>query len=323
MDSETLRQLISSEEGAKLDFKVKFYEIFNKKPSVESERRAWEDVKNQQWGECVKDVLALANGNVGTVHQTAYLVIGAADKLNPDGTRNLLDVGKQLPARNNILEKVYSYCYRWSLDIQCEEVVLDGKKLFVISILPSLYLYRLAKDLVTSSGKVYTNQTVLIRSFTGDTYSAKPDEIKSIEQDKELTRLNNRVLSAEQGNATNRQPLSLEVYERKIAIYRTTRDFIGLIISNADITAEAILKFVNDKDEALFLFDREVADYLQELQRKAAKLYAINQPLKLDHSKLPIGETRWQLADESSELLLWFELQFEVMREIFYKHIAL
>jgi len=80
---------------------------------------------------------------------------------------------------------------------------------------------------------------------------------------------------------------------------------------------------VNDKDEALFLFDREVADYLQELQRKAAKLYAINQPLKLDHSKLPIGETRWQLADESSELLLWFELQFEVMREIFYKHIAL
>ena len=74
MDSETLRQKISQTESAKLGFKIKLHEIF------ESAN------KDQQWAELVKDILALANGNFGTATDTGYLIVGAANERNSDGS---------------------------------------------------------------------------------------------------------------------------------------------------------------------------------------------------------------------------------------------
>ncbi|MBD2214005.1 ATP-binding protein [Nostoc linckia FACHB-104] len=186
MDSTTLRQLVwKPEESAKLDFKIELYKIYESKPTTQSDIQEWAKAKEQQWAELIKDVIALANGNTGTAAQAGYLVVGADDKLKADGTPTLRDVGNAIPTRKEILQKINSYCQPQLPDIQCEEVVVDGVKLFVVSIPPSPYLHRLSKQLKTPK-KEYSPYTVLLRRGDGEeTYEASPEEQTALKKEKQ------------------------------------------------------------------------------------------------------------------------------------------
>lgn len=99
MNVDQLRELIRQQEGLKLEFKRELYSLNHSDPKI----RAW------HWDEFIKDVLALANGNVGTADQTAYLIIGVGDELK-DGTRSFHDVGDVCLTAQQIIEKVNSAC---------------------------------------------------------------------------------------------------------------------------------------------------------------------------------------------------------------------
>jgi hypothetical protein len=86
MDIDNLEKVIlQPAESSKLDFKIEPYRLNESKPNNQKDVQKWQDEKNQAWAELTKDILALANGNIGTATQTAYLIIGADDKLNSDG----------------------------------------------------------------------------------------------------------------------------------------------------------------------------------------------------------------------------------------------
>lgn len=191
MDSNKLRQLVTKpEETSKLDFKIELYKINEPKPTSQSDIQKWAENREQQWAEFIKDIIALANGNIGTTSQTGYLIVGAGDKLDADGKPTLRDVGNVVPTRTDILGKINSYCQPALPNLQCEEIVVDGVKLFVISIPPSPYLYRLSKQLKTPK-KEYSPHTAIIRRGDGErTYEASPDEQRAMEQEKQLTYLN-------------------------------------------------------------------------------------------------------------------------------------
>jgi hypothetical protein len=194
MDIDRLRQFVlHPEESAKLDFKIELYKINEFKPTVQADIQRWAEAREQQWAELTKDILALANGNIGTATQIGYLIIGADHKLKPDGTPSLHDVGNTVPTRKEILDKVNSYCQIQLPDIQCEKNLLDGINLFVISISPSPYSHRLSKQLKTPK-KEYSTHTVLVRRGDGEqTYEASPEEQKAIEQEKRAVRLTDYV----------------------------------------------------------------------------------------------------------------------------------
>lgn len=186
MDSQELERLVRQpQESAKLDFKIEPYKIYEPKPTVPAEVQKWADAKEQQWAELVKDILALTNGNIGTAHQTAYLIIGADDKLKLDGTPNLRDVGEKTLTRKEIYEKVNSYCQPRLPDLQCDIILLEGKRLLVISIPPSPYLHRLSKQLKTPK-KEFSPHTVLMRRGDGEEiYEASSEEQKALEKEKQ------------------------------------------------------------------------------------------------------------------------------------------
>jgi hypothetical protein len=185
MDVEQLRQLVSQpRETAKVDFKIQFYKISEPKPLESAAIQKWKDTKDQQWAEIVKDILALTNGNIGTVQQTAYLIIGSDDKLKADGTPNLQDVGNQVPTRKDIYEKVNSYCEPRLPNLDCEIIGLDNQQLFVISIPPSPYVHKLSKQLKTPK-KDFSSHTVLLRRGDGEeTYEASDEEKKALQEEK-------------------------------------------------------------------------------------------------------------------------------------------
>jgi hypothetical protein len=120
---------------------------------------------------------------------------------------------------------------------------------------------------------------------------------------------------------SKRPYLSLEVYERRIQTYRIVREFLATIYAYANVTLEQLHQFTRDTDEAVFLFDSEVADYLRELYQKAVSLHFANKFLV--DQPLPVGEERTKLVKQKADLLVWFSNQYAIARERLYKHIGL
>ena len=185
MDTNTLQQLIyNPKETAKIDFKREMYKLFMDKPVGQSAIQKWAKDQSNQWGELVKDIIAITNGNSGTARQIGYLIIGADDKLQADGTPRLQSITGKRPIRRDILDKVNSYCDRPLLDIECEEILLDGVNLFVISIPPMPHLYSLSKELETPTQN-FSPHTVFLRRGDGEkTYPASFDEQMAIREEK-------------------------------------------------------------------------------------------------------------------------------------------
>lgn len=155
MDTITLKKLLRKHEGANLEFKRQWYELENPKKAEAAK------------GEMVKDILSLANGNTNVAGEASYLVIGASNEIDEQGNRELFDVESAKPiTRQRILDIVNAYCDPSIEDLLCEEILIDGKKLLVITVLPSPHVHETIQKLKTSK-VTYDEYTVFIRHAEG------------------------------------------------------------------------------------------------------------------------------------------------------------
>ncbi len=153
MNKDELKRRLDQEEGLKLEFKQELYKIDSEKG------------KDRQWNEFIKDILALINGNTNTAGEHGYLIIGAADKLNADGTRDLYDVSlpnDDASFTSTVLDKVNAICSHPLSDLKCETIVIDEKRIVVISIPPSPFLHELTKRIETPR-RSFDERTLFIR----------------------------------------------------------------------------------------------------------------------------------------------------------------
>lgn len=171
MDATLLAKLLSQPEGLKLEFK-----------------REYQLNHSDRWNEFIKDVLSLTNGNVGTVGQPGYLIIGADDELKPDGTRDAFDIreNKLQLSQQTILQKVNSACHPPIPDLRYHEIQHNGSWYIVIEIPPSPHVHELSKHLTIANKdgkKTFYRGTVFIRH--GESIApATPDEIEALKAEK-------------------------------------------------------------------------------------------------------------------------------------------
>ena len=111
--------------------------------------------------------------------------------------------------------------------------------------------------------------------------------------------------------------VSLEVFDRRIPVYRATLKFLHEVIKGTKLDLEPLFSFARDTDEALFLFDDALSDYLRELYRRAVRLRAT---YAMRHE--PDHRTA-DLSKEWSEAMLWFTEQFEEVRSRFAPYLRL
>jgi hypothetical protein len=152
VNSEKLRELITRSEGGALEFKRSMYLL----------NHPDQDIKKRQKDEFIKDVLSLANGSASVAGETAYLIIGADDQVGAEGVRALIDVGDIALTGRQIRDFVNAACDPPLEHLIAETVELDGKRLFVITILPSPYLHETTRALDGPNHK-FTEYTVFIR----------------------------------------------------------------------------------------------------------------------------------------------------------------
>jgi HEAT repeat protein len=154
MNIKEVQQLLRCREpeSLKLEFKRKLYDIEHHDSKV----------RDLQWGEFIKDVLALANGNVGTAQKPGRLIIGVTDELNEHGTRDIHDVGSVSLTAQRILRKVNSACNPPLPDLRCEESCLEDKRILIITIPPTPYLHETTRAIKTPKA-TYPESVVFIR----------------------------------------------------------------------------------------------------------------------------------------------------------------
>lgn len=185
MQLNELQQLLRKPENPKLEFKREWYS-------------GPEKLDDKGWGEFLKDIIVLANGNVGFVGQTAYLIIGADDSDPlPGETRKTFHVAavgmlSQLQQlRDTALRKLRNVCSPSIPALSLEFVEFEpNKNLLVIEIPPPAGLLKLDHDLNTR-GMRFRKGTVLNR-VGQDISVADPTEIEALQRDLREYRGNER-----------------------------------------------------------------------------------------------------------------------------------
>jgi hypothetical protein len=118
--------------------------------------------KGKALDEVAKDIIALTNTAGRKTGDYAYLVIGAGDTLEADGTRKREDVRQYCYAAASFLSIANTRCSPPIPDIQYEQIELDGNHYGVVTVPPSPHMHTLTRDLDTPKG-VWRKGSVLIR----------------------------------------------------------------------------------------------------------------------------------------------------------------
>ena len=105
--------------------------------------------------------------------------------------------------------------------------------------------------------------------------------------------------------------VSLDIYDRRVPLYKTTTQFIRTVLNEQQLELQEILQFATDTDEVLFLFDDKIAAYLSVLFKRALRLRAVRLMVK------PPDRRTAALVEEKLELDSWFLEQFEETRKRF------
>jgi hypothetical protein len=110
---------------------------------------------------------------------------------------------------------------------------------------------------------------------------------------------------------------ALDVYDRRMPIYRTTRQFVRDVTESLRPDLQLIVKFSADTDEALFLFDKGMAEYLETLFKNALRLHTIGllRERMLTHPDEP--DNYFGVLQEETGIAAWFAEQPDEIRARF------
>lgn len=113
---------------------------------------------------------------------------------------------------------------------------------------------------------------------------------------------------------SSRPGVTPDVYDHRIPIYRAALQFVRDVSENLRPDLPLILKFARSVDEAAFLFDDSIADYLQTLFTKALRLHTLElMRVRIASDPAETGNFGALLREET-DLADWFARQPDDMR---------
>ena len=116
MTPDELERLFAPAEGPTLEFKCNV-------PDLDD---------HHQRDECVKDIVALANGNISIVGETAHLILGVDNEVDSVGQRTYHDVGVAIHLgtwRDRLVDILRSACTPPISNVSCEIISIGTARL--------------------------------------------------------------------------------------------------------------------------------------------------------------------------------------------------
>jgi hypothetical protein len=112
--------------------------------------------------------------------------------------------------------------------------------------------------------------------------------------------------------------VSLEVYDRRLPMYHTAMEFVRAVLKDLKPEIKQILEFAADTDQALFLFDQNIAEYLNCLFNRALRLHTlVLLRTRIINDETSVEEDFADLSREETDLAVWFSEQHGEIRARF------
>lgn len=166
----------------------------------------------------------------------------------------------------------------------------------------------------------YDSTTSQSKNYTKKEVEHYRDELYDL-MDLQNSMLWNEDNDMEEVQQNKRSGLSLEVYDRKIKVYRAVKEFLLYVMATAQPSGEKLHEFSEKTDEAIFLFDQKVSEYISQIYSKAVRQRYLNK--RLNDRNLPIGEKRREYADEDYKISIFYSEQRKKLKNLFSKYIYL
>jgi hypothetical protein len=109
------------------------------------------------------------------------------------------------------------------------------------------------------------------------------------------------------------EKFKLDLFEKRFSVYKGTQVFLSQILRDAKFELEHLFKFRAETQDAVFLFDDDIINFLKEIDSKALEFWSSHKSLE----GVPCGEERTKLCQKESELLSWLTKQLPKLKEVF------
>ncbi len=149
----SLSSLLTQDESPVLDFKREIHRIDDDN----------QNIRKQAIDELIRDIIALANANTVFAGETAHLIIGAADEKDPNGKRELFDVGEHHLSASRILDIVNAACDPKIENLTCNDRIAAGKRLLLITVYPTPYVHETTRRIQPKPDKTFSERTAFVR----------------------------------------------------------------------------------------------------------------------------------------------------------------
>jgi len=105
----------------------------------------------------------------------------------------------------------------------------------------------------------------------------------------------------------NKTRLDLDLYDRRLAIYKAVDAFYGGVVSEGTVKYPEVFQFRNSTAEAPFLFPAEIENHLKGVYEKAMRIAVLRERTypASGQGGLPVGEERTKACEEESQLVLY------------------
>lgn len=125
----------------------------------------------------------------------------------------------------------------------------------------------------------------------------------------------------QQWNA-NKLKLALDRYDRRPKVYQNVVVFLRLVQRDFKLEVSDLQKFSIDTAEADFLFEPEISGYVDEMYKRAWKLWGATKNYRdFNQPPAPPGYDHQKVVAEMHEQEVWFTNQFAAAKQKFRKYL--
>jgi len=111
----------------------------------------------------------------------------------------------------------------------------------------------------------------------------------------------------------NREKFRLDLFEKRFSVFAATRKLLSIVLRETKAEYKDLFEFRASVAEAAFLFDADITNYLDEIDKQFVRLHVTHERLKGN-----IGaEERNKIMDENDQVLQWLTDQLTELEKRF------
>ncbi|RKY04476.1 MAG: hypothetical protein DRP56_09995 [Planctomycetota bacterium] len=114
----------------------------------------------------------------------------------------------------------------------------------------------------------------------------------------------------------SRAKFKLDLFEKRYVVYKATQKLLTHVLQKGDVDLDELFEFRGKTQDAIFLFDKKIPEYLNDIDGKVLKLNTLRDQLE----GIPKSDIRSELCGNMKQLLLSITKELPKLKVVFGKY---